>query len=158
MKRRAIALALVLAGCAQDVPAPQSGFRDQSAPIGGTTRFDPARFAGDWYVVAAFGDTTARTQRFEFDPASATTTGPSGRQYRSDRPGVLTPLNTGIGERLVIMWVDEGFRTAAVGHPSGSYGVILDRKPRASADRLAAAKDILGWYGWDLTQLKEVTQ
>lgn len=152
-----MALAFFIAGCAQ-APPPQAGFRDQTAPIGGTTRFDPARFAGDWYVVAAFRDVPASVQSYAYDPVSGLLTGPSGRQFRAGDPGVLSPVDPGTGERLVVMWVDEGFRTAAIGHPSGNDAVILDRKPRAAPDRLAAAKDILGWYGWEITQLKEATQ
>ena len=150
-------LALVLTSCAQVPPPSHVGFRDVTAPIGGTTRFDPARFAGDWYVVSTFGDVSVRKQTFAFDTASGMVTGPTGETYRSNGPGVLTPVNPGTGERFVIMWIDEDFRTAAIGTPSGSDAVILDRKPHAAPDRLAAAKDILSWYGWDLTKLKEVT-
>jgi apolipoprotein D and lipocalin family protein len=53
-----------------------------------------------------------------------------------------------------VMWVDEGFRTAALGTPSGRVGYVLDRKPRPSADRFKAATQILKFYGWDISRLQ----
>jgi apolipoprotein D and lipocalin family protein len=52
------------------------------------------------------------------------------------------------------MWVDEGFRTAVLGTPSGKVGYVLDRKPKPSPDRYIAATKILTFYGWDISRLQ----
>ena len=61
------------------------------------------------------------------------------------------------GRELWVLWVDDGFRTAAIGHPSGGYGWIMERGAHA-ADRRKAAREILAWAGYDLTRLVEVTE
>ena len=53
-----------------------------------------------------------------------------------------------------VLWVDEGFRTAVLGTPSGSRAFILDRGATPAPDRLRAAREILNWYGYDLAQLE----
>jgi apolipoprotein D and lipocalin family protein len=42
--------------------------------------------------------------------------------------------------------------------PSGRAGWILNRTPTLRADRLQAAKDILAFNGYDLSQLKMTLQ
>ena len=63
-------------------------------------------------------------------------------------------LRPKVGEPLVVMWVDEGFRTAVLGTPSGNVGYVLDRKPKPSPDRYKAATEILTFYGWDISRLQ----
>jgi apolipoprotein D and lipocalin family protein len=55
-----------------------------------------------------------------------------------------------------VLWVDEGYRTAVVGQPSGQAGWILNRDPAIPADRLRAAREILEWNGYDLRRLETV--
>jgi apolipoprotein D and lipocalin family protein len=157
------ALLVGLAGCggrsAPDLA--QIPLRNPTAVMGGTTRFDPQRFAGEWYVIADFGtQPTARKRRFDYDPASGemTETGPPPRRYKITGPGVLSPLDPSGPDRLVVMWVDEGFRTAAIGTVSGQRGAILDRTPGGAPDRLAAAREILDFNGWDTSRLQKVDQ
>jgi apolipoprotein D and lipocalin family protein len=57
-----------------------------------------------------------------------------------------------------VLWVDEGYRTAVVGVPSGRAGWILNRDPQIPADRLEAARQILDFNGYDLTQLRMTPQ
>jgi apolipoprotein D and lipocalin family protein len=71
--------------------------------------------------------------------------------YAYDGTAVLRPKQ---GEPLIAMWVDEGFRTAVLGTPSGRVGYILDRKPNPRKGRLKAATEILKFYGWDTGRLK----
>lgn len=49
-------------------------------------------------------------------------------------------------------WLDDDNRTAALGDPGGARVWIMDRTgtPR---ERLAAARSILAWYGYDLGRL-----
>ena len=53
-----------------------------------------------------------------------------------------------------VLWVDEGYRTAVVGVPSGRAGWILNRDPEIPPDRLKAARDVLEFNGYDLSRLE----
>jgi len=62
--RRYLVGALLVGGLVACAPVPTDPpatsditFRNPSANIGATTRFDPVRFAGDWHVVARFVET-----------------------------------------------------------------------------------------------------
>ena len=140
-------------------PAPSDiTFRNSSANIGATTRFDPVRFAGDWHVVARFvetGETVAHdviAVTYQQGKDRIVVVASEGAQtYAYDGTAVLRPKQ---GDPLIIMWVDEGFRTAVLGTPSGRVGYILDRKPNPRKDRLKAATEILKFYGWDTRRLK----
>ncbi len=55
---------------------------------------------------------------------------------------------------LWILWVDDGYRTVAIGTPDGSFGWIMDRDPVPGRDRLRAAREVLAWYGYDLTAFR----
>ena len=57
-----------------------------------------------------------------------------------------------------VLWVDEGYRTAVVGAPNGKSGWILNRDPQIPVDRLNAAREVLGFNGYDLDRLMEVPQ
>lgn len=160
-----LALAL-LAGCAQVPPA--TGYRDPSVIIASTTRFDAQRFAGDWVVRAAYPQdadlrgVTARQDGTAFAlawhrcnaagqcgtvaevwPAQATG---QGRYQLRDPSGAAD-------RTLWVLWVDDGFRTAAVGTPDGRWGWILDRSTSGGADRIAAAREVMDFNGYDLTHL-----
>lgn len=155
--RRAAALmiALGLVACTQSpMPDVTIGLRNPTAPLGGTSRFDQARFAGDWTTVACLGS-CAPTVRY-----LAATDGVYLRQVAGDEtpflmsaPGVLREM--GGSQTLVVMWVDEGFRTAAVGDAGGRWAAILDRDS-GSPDRIKAATEILDFNGWDVSKLRKV--
>jgi apolipoprotein D and lipocalin family protein len=49
---------------------------------------------------------------------------------------------------LWVLWTDEGYRTAVLGQPDGRAGWILDRSPRSSPDRIAAALEVLDFNGY----------
>ena len=57
-----------------------------------------------------------------------------------------------------MLWVDEGYRTAVVGSPSGGSGFILNREPDIPADRLTAARQVLAFNGYELDDLKMTEQ
>lgn len=136
-----------------------TGYRDLSVPIGATTRFDADRFSGQWMIAASF--TLQQKAPVAFSLAGAANRlkvstdeipGIAGL-YREGVPGELIPLSTQ-QETLVVMWVDDDFRTAAVGTVSGTIGLVLDREGETPADRAAAVRDIFDFYGWDTSQLK----
>jgi apolipoprotein D and lipocalin family protein len=150
----------VLTGCEPNAPTSGSGVtaRDPSANIGATTRFDPLRFSGNWHVVARFNETGKIPARealaVSYDPMTfrMVMLGADGpKTYAYSGSAVLHPEK---GEPLVVMWVDEGFRTAVLGTPSGKVGYVLDRKPKPSPDRYIAATKILTFYGWDISRLQ----
>lgn len=148
-----------LAACAPVIEPPTlQSFRDPSVNIGATTRFEPKRFAGDWHVVARFvetGETPARdVVAVSYDQAKrqvAIVGAQDAQAYSYKDTAVLRPKT---GEPLVVMWVDDGFRTAALGTPSGAIGYVLDRNRRPSADRFKAAIQIFKFYGWDVSRLQ----
>jgi apolipoprotein D and lipocalin family protein len=57
-----------------------------------------------------------------------------------------------------VMWMDFDSRTAAIGTPNGDFGWIMDKNPTGGGDRIAAARDIMDWFGYDVSQLQEVEQ
>ena len=136
-----------------------ASFRDPNALLSATTRFVPDRFAGEWTIVASFardGTTAPKgVLRFAFDPVSGRMM-QGEKSYTIPRPGVLETAGNQ-AETLVVMWVDTGFRTAVIGTKDGRSGAILNRGASISKDRFIAAKDILEFYGWDISQLVEVS-
>lgn len=137
--------------------------------------FDPARYAGLWYEVASFptpfqaGCTNTRAFYGEADDGTltvrnvctrngtlhtiegrATPAGPGRLKVRLD--GVPFPAD------YWVLWVDEGYRTAVVGVPSGRAGWILNRDPDIPPDRLRAAREVLEFNGYDLGRLVVTTQ
>lgn len=132
--------------------------------------FDPARYAGTWHEIARF------PVPFQDGCRSATAT------YTMRADGTLAVMNrcdTGQGTREIagnveivgpgrlklrlngmrfaadywVLWVDDDYRTAVVGHPSGRAGWILARSPRISPDRLWAARRVLEFNGYDTERL-----
>ncbi|MGR3526597.1 MAG: lipocalin family protein [Paracoccaceae bacterium] len=154
---------VVLAACAAPPPKGE-GFRDTSAPFASTQRFETERFLGEWVQIAAFAtpEQVVTAERHLYRRATtgqivADVTGPDGaaerRVYALEGPGRLRPVAPE-GEALWVLWVDEGFRTAVLGTPSGSQAFILDRSAISAPDRLRAAREILDWYGYDLARLQ----
>ena len=140
---RLLALVLV-AACT----APEPGLRDVSAPFGATTRFDPAAFAGTWYEVARFREGPVARRDYAYDGGRITS---GGEAYTVAAPGRMRAAD---GSETWVLWADEGHRTAVLGQPDGAETVILDRAKVPAADRLAAARAILEWYGYDMTQFR----
>ena len=152
--------AAVLTGCEPIAPSSPAvaTSRDTSANIGATTRFDPVRFSGDWHVVARFNETGKTHAReaiaVSYDPSTFRIVMLGADGARTYAYSGSAALRTQKGEPLVVMWVDEGFRTAVLGTPSGKVGYVLDRKPKPSPDRYKAATEILTFYGWDISRLQ----
>ena len=137
--------------------------------------FDPARYAGLWYEVASFptpfqaGCANTRAEYGVVAQGVLSVRNTCSRndtlsviegEARVDGPGRLKVRLQGVpvAADYWILWVDEGYRTAVVGVPSGRAGWILNRTPDIPADRLAAAREVLRFNGYDLTALKLTVQ
>jgi apolipoprotein D and lipocalin family protein len=150
---RRLILCLVLAACAKPVPPPipTNSFRDVTLPIGSTTRGGPYDMAGNWRVAAAYPGGI-------FGPGDGVVL-----DFAADGTGVLNglPLQVTMPNRWIaggveywVLWVDDDFRTAVIGTPTGAFGWIMDRPGAASVDRTRAAREVLDFSGYDLGQLE----
>ena len=164
MKRALLALALaLLAGCGARVPDTAHGLRDSKALIGATSRYDAERFKGPWLVRDSFGDGVAQVALVEttkgpaFQLCTQVGCGDGGTLWLAQQQGqgrYVLSRPDGSTRTLWVLWVDEGFRTAVVGNPAGDFGWILDRSASGGADRIAAAREILDFNGYDTDQLR----
>ncbi len=151
-----LVLAAMLAGCTPAAAPPSAiPLRNPTAPLGGTTRFNVNDFAGDWHTVVCLGRCADHARyAVATDGVFLRQTAEGTVPYLQSGPGVLR--QNGGGGTLVVMWVDEGFRTAAVGDADGAWAAVIDRRVGGAADRLTAATEILDFYGWDVSQLRKV--
>jgi apolipoprotein D and lipocalin family protein len=150
-------------------------YRDTGVPISSIATFDTARYAGTWYEVASFPVpfqagcrntiatyTAAENGTFDVLNICDTDDGPDqiAGTARVDGPGRLKIRLDGVpfAADYWVLWVDTDYRTAVVGTPSGRAGWILNREPVIPADRLKAARDILAFNGYDLSQLQTTMQ
>ncbi len=155
-------LAIALAACARP-PAPVAGFRASATPIYSNATFDFARLPGTWTQAATFGaicppgavtiteDQTLRA-RLCLDGAVQQVQG----RIQPAGPGrfrVTGAAHGPLAQEWWVVWVDTGYRTLAVGTPSGAFGFILNRDGPLPADRLTAAAEIFDFNGYDRTQL-----
>lgn len=159
------AMVLGLAACARVAPvAPAQVWRDTGRPIASAALFDAGLFAGSWHVVAAYpvdpgAGCTAVAMTFQ-DGAMRVDCRDGAALTGATRPGaypgrILVDLGPGlaVGE-LWVLWVDFDYRTAVIGTPGGQAGWILNRDPAIPADRMAAAREMLDFNGYDLAGLR----
>lgn len=162
-------LLTLLAACA--VAPDTGGYRDQSVPIGVSTRFASDRFEGVWHVRGAYPlDAGLQTVARRSTSPGASVWAVQSRvcvggaachvettEWLSEemQPGVDRVDTPEAGARqVVVIWVDEGFRTAAVGDPAGTFAWVLDRNPQGGADRIEAARRVLAFNGFDLSAME----
>ena len=161
-------LCCILAACG-------STYRDTNTAISSMAVFDPIRYSGRWYEVASFptpfqaGCTNTQADYQVIDDGrlnirnsclrngalsviegSAEVVGPGRLEVRLDGVPVRADY--------WVLWVDEGYRTAVVGTPSGRAGWVLNRDPTIPSDRLAAAEEVLRFNGYDVSELRPTTQ
>ncbi|PLS22260.1 hypothetical protein [Neptunicoccus cionae] len=155
------ALLGVLASCDRGT-APEGGaIRDDRVMMSATSRYDAGRFAGDWVTRADFGGDW-RISGFSFDAGRWVEVGAIDSSRRAarvtpDQPAVFTLAYGGLNgaeRQMVVLWVDEGFRTAALSTRDGSAAFIVDRKATGGADRIAAAVSALEHNGFDVARLR----
>ena len=164
LMRNIWALMLVLlSSCAAVGPVPpvdRPSYRNLSTPITSVALFDLAKFAGSWQVISGYGNSycglevamdASAAKWAERSCAGGLTVGIA----TASGPGRFT-VNSGANKGLEhwVMWVDQTYRTAVIGTPDGSFGMILNRDRNIPADRMKAAREILDWNGYDLSQLR----
>ncbi|MEM6887057.1 MAG: hypothetical protein AAF636_02845 [Pseudomonadota bacterium] len=142
-------LALLVACAPRQTETP---LRDPEAPFGATTRFDAVAFGGDWQVVASSAPGLTGVLSVSADGMDLTLPGGAGRPYALASAGVY---QSGNGSRMVVMWVDETFRTAVVGRADGAQALLLSRTNTVPSDKRAAAFDVFDFYGWDTSRIKD---
>ena len=158
-------LGLMLVGCG---PTPEPvGYRTRPGMIASAALFDPARFQGDWHVVAAFAPEAAcgalqeawsddGPGRFLVRGAACSSAGL--RQFATRAvltgPGRISRIGAAGPEEMWVLWVDADYRIAAIGTPSGRFGRILARDAAPRADLLRAAQTVLDFNGYDISGLK----
>jgi apolipoprotein D and lipocalin family protein len=155
-----LACLLLLAACAAKPPA-SAGFRAPDAPIWSAAAFAPAQAAGTWRQVADF-----RLDGSSCGAGEVSIT-PQASGLRLDGTlclagvarkvsGLAVPAGPGrltvAGEDWWILWVDTGYRTMAIGTPTGRFGFILDRGA-IPGDRLTAAREIFDFNGYRTAEL-----
>ncbi|UWP94277.1 lipocalin family protein [Aliiroseovarius crassostreae] len=140
--------------------------RDTKTRISSTTRFDAERFAGKWQFRGEFvhpgempenGVVEFRVHAGEVRQiALYNARGRVSDIYDVDQPqaGRFTLGEKPYQTEYWVLWVDEGYRTAAIGTPSGSFGWILDRARSGGEDRVKAAREVFDFNGYNLARLK----
>lgn len=165
MYRLILLATLTLAACVEGQKE-RAGLRDPARMIASAALFEPSRFAGTWYQVAAYGaDAACGRLREEWQIGVggryqiAGTTCARGSLYSFATEGALTgPGRITRGEHgqpaeLWVLWVDADYRIAAIGTPSGGFGRILSRDPVPRADLFTAAREVLDFNGYDTRRL-----
>jgi apolipoprotein D and lipocalin family protein len=148
--------AVVLSACTNRARETVS-YRQADAPIWSAAAFLPSQVSGQWEQVATFAaePVTCRGGAISVDPAPGgfAVTGTlclDGEARKVDalaRPVGPGRLSVEGQEDWWVLWVDSGYRTLAVGTPSGRFGFVLDRG-RIPLDRLAAAAEIFAFNGY----------
>ncbi|WP_322891519.1 MULTISPECIES: lipocalin family protein [unclassified Yoonia] len=180
MMRNFVMMAVLLAGCSLQPGEPRGGlfevYRDTAVPISSKAVFEPARFLGTWYEVARYPvpfeagcvGVTAEYGALPDGRISVRNTcrNPDGsvRSVIEGSAGIVGPGRLKVsfpslpfGEAdLWVLWADETYRTVVLGAPDGRSGWILNRDPVIPADRLAAARGMLAFNGYDLSRLMPV--
>lgn len=168
MHRLNLGLLLILAACGRHETGGGAVYRTVGAPIYSNAVFDVNRLHGTWMQVAAFAgaaDDRCRTGTAEFARAS---TGIQA-QYRlclsgkvvagkgalvAAGPGRFTVTQkNGLAQEWWVLWVDEGYRTMAIGTPSGAFGFILNRGEDLPQDRLNAARELFDFNGYAVEKM-----
>ncbi len=171
----ALAALVTLIGCGKPA-SDRTTFRDAGLNLYSNAVFEPQRMLGDWQQAAAFVDSNLKpcapgAVRFaNYDAANQTIQVDGALCLSGERPRINTPAQfsapgrmalsgadpQGLGQPWWVIWVDTDYRTMVVGTPSGAFGFILNRGGPLPPDRMNAAREILDWNGYDLTQLKRL--
>ncbi|MEC3860587.1 lipocalin family protein [Mesobacterium sp. TK19101] len=121
--------------------------RNPTAPVASQVNVPLSALLGDWIVVEgagieAGGDIRIDSQDIYIEGQSEKYSYDGAGRFRTD------------DGPLWVYWIDVGYRTVAMGDPQGTRVWIMDRQASGSPDRLRAAREILQWYGYDLTRLE----
>lgn len=153
-----LALAACLAGGGRD-----GTFRSEAVPIWSAAAFDPGAIAGGWQQVAGFsekeGGCRGGALDFRPDAGGLAVTGSLCLNGKATRVNALAAPNgpgrlaVGGQEDWWILWVDSGYRTLAIGTPSGAFGFVLDRGA-IPPDRMSATREVFDFNGYATANLR----
>jgi len=147
-----------LIGCSSSPPKGDVEFRMAKAPIYSAAVLDEKKLSGQWIQVADFSEPgqsgclvgTVAIVQGASGPVINAQLCLNGRSMRLTT--VLVPR--GPGRFAVagmddwwVLWVDSGYRTLAIGTPSGRFGFVLNRGEIAP-DRLTAASEVFNFNGY----------
>lgn len=165
---RPLLASLALLAACTPTPTRIEGFRS-AGPIYSNAVLDLTTLTGRWTQVAAFSTADGRGCRPGGADIGRGATGLtiSSRLCLNGRdvavsgplaitgPGRLTPTKAGspLNREWWLLWADVDLRTLVIGTPDGSFGFILNRGGPLPSDRLAAAREILDWNGYDTRNL-----
>ena len=153
-------------------------YRDTSVPIGSQANFVAEKYLGTWHEVARFpvpferncsgvtaeygmnadGTVSVFNTCRNPDGSVRSTIKGSAEIVGPGRLKVKFPSVPFVKSDYWVLWVDQEYQTAVVGAPNGRSGWILNRSPKISPDRLAAAKEILDFAGYDLSRLEILSE
>jgi apolipoprotein D and lipocalin family protein len=171
----AVAVAVLLAGCSRPV------YRHTEVAMEPVPAVDLSRYAGRWYEIARFpvsfqegcvgvtADYALRDDgRVDVLNACREETLDGPRRTASATARAVDDTGARLKVRFLpwlpiegdywVIHLDEDYRTAVVGVPSGTAGWILSRTPEIAPDRLAAARAALEANGYDLRWLEPTPQ
>ncbi len=161
----ALTMLAVLAGCGAKAPPPGPALRDPGGVISSAALFDPARFGGEWQVaLSSTPGCGGAAQSWHWDGRGAyqlsgidcTGLAPARLEGRAPLvgPGGRMQPDRGYAQAPIwVLWVDQDYRVAALGTPSGAWAVVLVRPGMARADLMAAAREVLDFNGYDLGRI-----
>lgn len=170
MYRLMLALCLATAACAPRTVGFDGQYRAASAPIYSNAAFDMGRLEGSWTQVADFSAASCGPGAAEFlrkkDKLQVNyRLCLSGQTVSGAGPVVATGPGRfkvagfdGAGQDWWVLWVDEGYRTMAIGNPAGTFGFILNRGKSLPTDRLVAAREVFDFNGYDTEKLRVFAQ
>ena len=172
---------LILLGGVACAPAPESelkvlsSYRSFDTQIASQVNVTADRMAGDWVVRERFAEQPGPVSGMELDvlPGGALQWSVMGGDcteevcFSTEKLVFLEPRGQGrwrpVGEglggfdvELWVLWMDFDDRTMAIGTPDGRFGLILDKSATGGVDRIAAARDIMKWFGYEVSRLEKV--
>lgn len=166
MRRLIWAGLVALVACAPDKgPTPeQVPLRDPKGWISSAVIFDPARFAGRWHVAeSGVGRCAGATQTWAWDGRSYALDGVDcsgtrpadlkGRLWMTGPGARFTPEGAFGGAPVWVLWVDQDYRVAVLGTPSGQFGMVITRELPPRQDLIVAARRVLDFNGYDLRRI-----
>ena len=163
MKRSVCAAFLALAACGgkEEPAAVQTApvFRDRSVMISTPAVFDAAAFMGEWNVIAripeaglppcaAIVEFTATDGGYSIAEGCA-----GGAAYRAATGPMTMPGRFATDPAVWVLWVAQDGGSAIIGRPDGSMGMIINRGTSMNGDRYRAAREVMDFNGYDVSQL-----
>jgi apolipoprotein D and lipocalin family protein len=152
-------MGLALFGCTKSTPFEPVNRRDPKALISSASLFEPNKFAGSWRVAGSYtpgclgAEQVWKQASGGWDISGIDCSGPapaalSGHADLIGPGGRILPKGGYGDEPLWVLWIDQDYRVAVLGAPSGHHAVILTRPGMARGDLVRAAKEVLDFNGF----------